>query len=535
MVLSKLAFLLGIASLAAGRVVKREDPPFQHVPATAQPDNTFHVGKEQKGMPLDTVEVPDAMYGARSIDLPFGRLQHGKMKFFDAGQLNTPTENTDVWAPGVHDSAKQSACGIPDSAFQISKVAIHPYWLKFAPLERYCMQDVCISFWNEETALEKQSDMILKITDVCSTDPNDPTACLTPYDIKIDRAKASIMHKLNLKGMPPIEEQAALNGTEFTDGKTWWFFMKCWADALPQPAYQSPNNWFTTPPLPNNLKWAQKAQTDQVNNNQISYAAKGWQVYPNGAYRMDRGPATAPLLIDWKRGMPDPEWCPVAGGKGWGIPTGKDCSSGAPQMTAQSNDTSLSTNANSTQDYGQGPSLPPITNTTTALSDAPNSPNTSGDSTQVDDQGTPALSDDSNSPSTSNNSAQAYGEDSSSPSITNTTTSDVSDEQPTIPSPVTTPTSSASAPVSSPSSSGGASSEDGACPAEDDACPGEEDEEVDETCAADEVESEETKPEAEQPEVQLERPGAAEEKPEAGGQYAEEEEGTCAADEVWED
>ncbi len=230
MVLSKLAFLLGIASLAAGRVVKREDPPFQHVPATAQPDNTFHVGKEQKGMPPDTVEVPDAIYGARSIDLPFGRLQHGKMKFFGAGQLNTPTEKTDVWGPGVHDSAKQSACGIPDSAFHISKVAIHPYWLKFAPLERYCMQDVCISFWNEETAPGKQSDMILKITDVCSTDPNDPTACLTPYDIKIDRAKASIMHKLNLGGMPPMEKQAALNGTEFTAGKTWWFFMKCWAD-----------------------------------------------------------------------------------------------------------------------------------------------------------------------------------------------------------------------------------------------------------------------------------------------------------------
>ncbi|KAL8913932.1 MAG: hypothetical protein Q9171_001317 [Xanthocarpia ochracea] len=525
MVLSKLAFLLGIASLAAGRVVKREDPPFQHVPATAQPDNTFHVGKEQKGMPPVTVEVPDAMYGARSIDLPFGRLQHGKMKFFDAGQLNTPTGDTDVWAPGVHDSAKQSACGIPDSAFQISKVAIHPYWLKFAPLERYCMQDVCISFWNEETAPGKQSDMILKITDVCSTDPNDPTACLTPYDIKIDRAKASIMHKLNLGGMPPMSKQAALNGTEYTDGKTWWFFMKCWADALPQPAYQSPNNWFTNPPLPNNLKWAQKAQTDQVNNNKISYKAKGWQVYPNGAYRMDRGPATAPLLIDWKKGMPDPEWCPVAGGKGWGIPTGKGCSSGAPQMTAQSNSTSPSTYGNSTQGYGQGSSLPAITNTTSALSDESNSLNTSGDSAQVDDQDTPALSDDSNSPSTSDNSAQGYGGDSS-PSITNTASSDVSDEQPTIPSPVTTPTSSTSAPASSPSSSGSASSEDDACPAE---------EEEDETCAADEVESEEPKPEAEQPEVTLERPGAAVEEADATGQYAEEEGDTCAADEVWED
>ncbi len=196
--------------------------------------------------------------------------------------------------------------------------------------------------------------------------------------------------------------------------------------------------------------------------------------------------------------MPDPEWCPVAGGKGWGIPTGKDCSSGGPQMTAQSIPTSPSTYSNSTQGYGQGSSLPTITNTTSALSDRPNSPNTSGDSAQVDNQDTPALS----------------------------------DEQPTIPSPVITPTSSTSAPASSASASASAS---GYASSADDACPAEEDEEEDETCAADEVESEEAEPEAEQPEVQLERPGAAVEEPEAGGQYAEEEEDTCAADEVWED
>ncbi|KAL8686532.1 MAG: hypothetical protein Q9224_005419, partial [Gallowayella concinna] len=335
MVSSRVVLLLSILPFATARVVKRADPPFQHVPASAKADNTFHVSQEMKGMPPDSTVTPNAMYGARSIDLPFGRLQHGKMKFFGAGQLNTPTGRTDVWAPGQHDSAEQSACGIPDSAFQTSKVAIHPYWLKFAPLERYCMQDVCISFWNEETEKGKQSDMILKVTDICSTDPNDPTACLTPYDIKIDRNKAAIMHKLNLPGMPPIEKQAALTGNEFGAGKTWWFFMKCWADALPQPAYQSPDNWFTTPPIESNIKWAQKEQTDQVINNAKSYAAKGWQVYPNGAYRMDRNLQTAPLLNDWKAGMADPEWCPVAGGKGWGIPTGKDCSSGTPRVTPQ--------------------------------------------------------------------------------------------------------------------------------------------------------------------------------------------------------
>ncbi|KAL8877761.1 MAG: hypothetical protein Q9198_004282, partial [Flavoplaca austrocitrina] len=43
MVAPKLALLLAIASLAAGRVVKRTDPPLQKVPKSAKADNTFHV------------------------------------------------------------------------------------------------------------------------------------------------------------------------------------------------------------------------------------------------------------------------------------------------------------------------------------------------------------------------------------------------------------------------------------------------------------------------------------------------------------
>lgn len=63
-------------------------------------------------------------------------IQHGNMKFFPAGQLNTPTGDTDEWTPQGTDSATQSACGIPDNAFAISKVAIHPYFLKYADLSR---------------------------------------------------------------------------------------------------------------------------------------------------------------------------------------------------------------------------------------------------------------------------------------------------------------------------------------------------------------------------------------------------------------
>lgn len=227
MVSSVLA-LLGVASLSAGYLVPRQDPPFQQVPSTAKADNTFNNDAPLLAAePPDSSEIPNPVYGARSIDLPFGRLQHGKMKFFGAGQLNTPTGKSDVWQPGKNDFANQSACGIPDNAFSISKVAIHPYWLKYAPLDRYCMQDVCISFWNEETEQGKQSDMMLKITDICSTDPNDPTHCATPYDIKVDRNKAQIMEHMT---DGPWESNPALNGNEFGGGGTWWFFMKCWAD-----------------------------------------------------------------------------------------------------------------------------------------------------------------------------------------------------------------------------------------------------------------------------------------------------------------
>ena len=86
--------------------------------------------------PPDNAGTPPSCYGARDTDLPFGRLYHGNAKFFSAGQLNTPDKVQDVWYPQGSDSATQSACGIPDNAWSISKVAIHPYFLKYADLSR---------------------------------------------------------------------------------------------------------------------------------------------------------------------------------------------------------------------------------------------------------------------------------------------------------------------------------------------------------------------------------------------------------------
>ncbi|KAL8784381.1 MAG: hypothetical protein Q9213_003981, partial [Squamulea squamosa] len=125
---------------------------------------------------------------------------------------------------GGVDDPKQSACGIPHNAYAISHVAIHPYWLKYAPLDRYCRPDICISFWDEHW----QTDMMLKVTDICSTDPNKPNSCRQPGDIKIDRTKAKIWSgqggdSREAKNIPGLDGDA-------WHSPTIWFFRYCWAD-----------------------------------------------------------------------------------------------------------------------------------------------------------------------------------------------------------------------------------------------------------------------------------------------------------------
>ncbi len=194
--LSFLVLWLSTITLVHGAAINPRSPEggAQVVPNT--PPTKFNNGAAMLyGEPPQdtTTPVPDA-YGAREIDIPFYRLFHGNLKFFSAGQLNTPDKDTDMSLDhGGIDNADQSACGIPDNAFSDSKVAIHPYFLKYADLSRFCEQDVCISFWKEDGS----SDMELKVTDICSTDENDPTYCATPMDIKIYRSKAKVMEKLS--------------------------------------------------------------------------------------------------------------------------------------------------------------------------------------------------------------------------------------------------------------------------------------------------------------------------------------------------
>lgn len=144
---SSSSLLLFAARLAMAAVYPRQQPsgtptsqnssdgPWQNVPGT-QPkkDNTYYNGQPKLNTePAISTEMVAPEFAAHPIDIPFGRLHKGALKYFPAGQLNSPDGITDDWQPNVNDFANQSACGIPDNAFYISKVAIHPYFLKYSP------------------------------------------------------------------------------------------------------------------------------------------------------------------------------------------------------------------------------------------------------------------------------------------------------------------------------------------------------------------------------------------------------------------
>ena len=76
------------------------------------------------------------------------------------------------------------------------------------------MQDVCISFWGASGR-----DGMVKVTDVCSTDPKDESYCESPSDLKLDRKKIEIVET--------GAAQHTLGGTQYPTPIK-WFFVKCW-------------------------------------------------------------------------------------------------------------------------------------------------------------------------------------------------------------------------------------------------------------------------------------------------------------------
>lgn len=133
---SVLALLAATApALAAVRPRSDYSQNGQKIPKTAKADGKFANGKPfMPGEPPKTGDLPNAMYNARDIDLPFGRLYHGNLNFYK-GTTNNPKSDKSTWG-SEFDSADQSACGIPSNAHFISQVAIHPYFLKYGGLER---------------------------------------------------------------------------------------------------------------------------------------------------------------------------------------------------------------------------------------------------------------------------------------------------------------------------------------------------------------------------------------------------------------
>ena len=86
------------------------------------------------------------------------------------------------------------------------------------------MQDVCVSFWRGDGVF---TDMMLKVTDICPTDPSDPTACQSPMDIKVDRDKVRTLFNL-------VDEPT---GDTFSQD-VYWMFTKCWADVSDSYVFQ---------------------------------------------------------------------------------------------------------------------------------------------------------------------------------------------------------------------------------------------------------------------------------------------------------
>ena len=105
------------------------------------------------------------------------------------------------------------------------------------------MQDVCVSFWPEG---EFTNDMIAKVTDICSIDPNDPSHCASPTDIKVDRAKVQVMYDIPVPGSANV----ALQADKYIKG-TYWHLTKCWGNVSDPPAILSdcarPSSSLTSP------------------------------------------------------------------------------------------------------------------------------------------------------------------------------------------------------------------------------------------------------------------------------------------------
>lgn len=167
---------------------------------------------------LRTIDAPtvalqqDLAYEARKSDLPFLRNFERAAKI--CRHPNDPAGGTSTWGQKI-DNENQTVCGIPTNTYIKSGVAIHPYFrdipasivspstqpAPFLPESRLtnlnlpglCIHDVHASFWRGDGI---QTDMMIKVTDICLTDPSDPAHCSQSIDIKVDQNKIATLFNL---------------------------------------------------------------------------------------------------------------------------------------------------------------------------------------------------------------------------------------------------------------------------------------------------------------------------------------------------
>ena len=123
------------------------DQPYQPHPTTANDPGTFCNGQDLLvGYDPDTLQIPPDIYAPREIDIPFHRVFYGQANFYKT--TNKPDTDSGIWG-AEYDNANQTACGIPTNSYWGQQVAIHPYFLKYAPLDRKILPDLHHIFANE--------------------------------------------------------------------------------------------------------------------------------------------------------------------------------------------------------------------------------------------------------------------------------------------------------------------------------------------------------------------------------------------------
>jgi hypothetical protein len=107
-------------------------------------------------------------------------------------------------------------------------------------------------------------DLMYKVTDVC-----DPKDCPTPLDVKVEPYKGRYLWYIRPGGSPGYLPR----------GPVYMYFVKCWADGMPQPDLASS---LPGPPLRNSRHWMIRNTQDQWAKNQAYNRKNGRPEVPLG-------------------------------------------------------------------------------------------------------------------------------------------------------------------------------------------------------------------------------------------------------------